>query len=181
MMKNIFLTGDLEVGKSTIINQVIADFQVSIGGFKTHRYYEQGQLAGFYMESLNERGQTGDLPFIGHCTSQSWTPVPDTFEHFGVAVLKECLEQKPGLIIMDELGFFESKAYQFQHMARLCLDSKIPVLGVLKKADTVFLNSVRERRDILLLDTTPDNREDTARIVHSLLGALVASGMIVRE
>jgi len=169
MRNNIFLTGDLQVGKSTIIDRVVDSLQVSIGGFKTHRYYKQGQLVGFYMISLNNDSKNKEQPFVGYCDNLSWTAVPDTFDHFGVSILEECLEQKPNLIIMDELGFFETEAYKFQKTVKKCLSSEIPVLGVLKKADTVFLNSIKERKDLILLTTTPENREDIAHKVHLLL------------
>lgn len=169
MINNIFLTGDLQVGKSTIINQAVDSLQINIGGFTTCRYYEQDQLIGFYMASLNSNSKNKEQPFVGYCNNQSRTAVPDTFDHFGVSILEECLEQKPDLIIMDELGFFETEAYKFQKTVKKCLSSEIPVLGVLKKADTVFLNSIKERKDLILLTTTPDNREDIAHKVHLLL------------
>jgi len=169
MVKNIFLTGDIQVGKSTIINRITGDFQINVGGFKTQRHYEQNQLCGFYMESMNDYSQAEEHPLIGYCKNQRWIAVPDTFDNFGVIILQRCLEQKPDLIIMDELGFFENKACRFQKIVQDCLSSEIPVLGVLKKADTTFLNSIRERKDLILLTVTPDNRENIFNTVYMLL------------
>ena len=39
---------------------------------------------------------------------------------------------------MDELGFFESEALNFQKQVLKCLASPIPVLGVIKPLSTPF-------------------------------------------
>ena len=50
-MKNIFLSGEINVGKSTIIQHIIKSLNISreeIGGFYTRAYVEKGVLRGFY-------------------------------------------------------------------------------------------------------------------------------------
>ncbi len=168
MINNLFLTGDMQVGKSTIINRAIQSLG-NAGGFKTQRYYEQDQLVGFNMKRLNDNSIYGERPLIGYCKENNWVAVPDTFDHNGVAILRECLAQKVRLIIMDEIGFFENQAYDFQNMIRTCLDSDIPVLGVLKQHNNSFINSIKARKDILLLTVTPARRERIANTVDLLL------------
>lgn len=172
MIKNLFLTGDVQVGKSTVINRVIHDLQIKAGGFRTQRHYEKNQITGFYMESLNEDCSRGPF-FIGRCGSEGRIAIPETFETVGVSILQECLRQSPDVIVMDELGFFENQACQFQNTVKKCLDSEIPVLGVLKNAGTDFLNSLRNRTDIFLFFTTPDNRESIFNTVLFLLKKII--------
>lgn len=169
MVNNLFLTGDVQVGKSTIIKRVIQNLGIKVGGFNTQRYYEQDQLVGFYMESLNDHALSGEHPLIGHCRDRNWVAVPDTFDHYGVTILRECMQHKDRLIIMDELGFFESEAYEFQNMVSTCLNSDVPVLGVLKQHNTPFINSIKERKDLILLTTTSANRDRIADTVNILL------------
>lgn len=169
MVNNIFLTGDIQVGKSTIINLIAKKLPINVGGFKTLPCYEQNQLSSFYMENINGQPQVGRPSLIAYCRNQEWTAVTDTFNNFGVAILQRCLEEKTDIIVMDELGFFEREAYRFQELVQDCLDSEVTVLGVLKKANIAFLNLVKERKDLILLTVTPDNREIIFSMVYMLL------------
>ncbi|MCJ7689244.1 MAG: nucleoside-triphosphatase [Clostridiaceae bacterium] len=51
---NIFLTGEVHIGKSTAITKFLEKYNhkaISISGFKTKPYYENGFLSGYYIES----------------------------------------------------------------------------------------------------------------------------------
>ncbi|MEL7566877.1 MAG: nucleoside-triphosphatase [Dehalobacterium sp.] len=176
MVNNIFLTGNIQVGKSTIINHIAKKLPINIGGFETLPWYEQNQLSSFYMEDINGQPQVGKPSLIAYCRGKKWVAVPDTFNDFGVAILQRCLDKKPDLIVMDELGFFESEAYRFQELVQDCLDSEVPVLGVLKKADIAFLNLIKKRRDIILLTVTPGNRDIISSMVYMLLQQILHEG-----
>ncbi len=146
-IKNIFLTGRIQVGKSTLINKILAKFWGAFSGFRTLPYYDEyNQLNGFYLETLPQSLMLKELPFIGRRFEDNrWVGFPSVFEKLGTAILNECLIMKPDLFVMDELGFFESDALQFQGKVLEVLDSPIPVLGVLKQADVPFLNNIRKR------------------------------------
>jgi nucleoside-triphosphatase len=160
-MKNIFLTGPRQVGKSTAIRKALANFNnLDLRGFKTLPVFEKEVLTGFILESLNP-ADTYPQPYVGRQKANGfWQAVPQTFEEFGVKILKEALAAKPDLILMDELGFFESEALNFQKQVLKCLASPIPVLGVIKPLSTPFLKAVRSSPGVLILEINKENRED---------------------
>ena len=161
---NIFLTGKIHVGKSTIINKLLADYSGSVGGFRTLPFFQQGRLNGFYFVPLLKELVPKELPFIGRCLEDdSWEGYHAVFDHFGTRVLNACLQHPAGLCIMDELGFFESNAEQFQKKVFEVLNSQIPVLGVIKQADNAFLNAIRIRGDVEIITVTEGNRDKLYR------------------
>ncbi|NLN07619.1 MAG: methyltransferase domain-containing protein [Firmicutes bacterium] len=178
MVKNIFLTGDLHVGKSTLLKQLVNSLPLSqVAGFRTSRYYQDKKLTGFYLEDICHPAEVREDRFIGRCLGDnSWVALPATFDTYGARILDECLREQPELVIMDELGFFENDAYRFQEKVWAVLDSPLPVLGVLKKKKTGFLDRIRARDDILLFEITRANREMMFGIIfNKLLAAITAS------
>ncbi|NLP37262.1 MAG: methyltransferase domain-containing protein [Firmicutes bacterium] len=161
MRSNIFVTGDLHVGKSTLIQRVLNNLPlVKILGFKTSRYFQNKKLAGFYLEDFSRLHREEQKAFIGRCVNDNyWVSIPETFDTLGVEILQNCLREQPDLIVMDELGFFENDAKIFQKQVFDILASSIPVIGVLKKKQTPFLDQIRKRKDVKVFEVTRENRD----------------------
>jgi len=151
------------VGKSTLLNRILDNYPLKTGGFRTLPF-ENGHIGrGFYLAASDEvpvanpkperiialRAENGRL--------QQFTGV---FETLGVAILSRCLANIPDLIIMDELGFIENEALNFQELVFRCLDLPALVLGVIKPLSTPFLDCIRARRDVATFTVTPANREE---------------------
>lgn len=154
------------MGKSTIINKILTGYPGCVCGFRTLPYYEQGQLNGFYLQPMIKELCSEQLFFIGRCLENNrWEVFPEVFVTLGVDALDQCLKQKPDLIVMDELGFFERDAFKFHRKVFEVLDSTIPVLGVIKQADIAFLNTIRERRDVEVITVTEENRDDLHKAI----------------
>lgn len=171
IMKNLFLSGDINVGKSTIIEKLIYESHISkdkIGGFYTKAYLENDKVMGFYIEPINFNSKIPTIQnrLIGYTPDgNSWVAVEKTFETFGVQILNYCLNSKFKLIIMDELGFFENKANNFQKIIHKVLSSDKKVLGCIKPFSTSFMDSIRQRKDVIEVDITRSNRNDISRIL----------------
>ena len=84
---------------------------------------------------------------------------------YGVKLLEDCFKAYSDLIVMDELGFFESNAALFQNKVLEILDSDTPVLGVLKQKDIPFLNNIRNRNDVTIFVVTHGNRDEVFPVV----------------
>ncbi|NLM43911.1 MAG: hypothetical protein GX201_07875 [Clostridiales bacterium] len=169
MYKNIFITGNIKVGKSTLLQNVIGELQGTIAGFKTLPIMKDELRLGFIIApwEYNEEKLHGRY-IAKHLSDGNWIIFPKVFDTFGVKILYESLNKNPSLIIMDELGFFESHSFAFQKRVHLCLDSPITVLGVIKPVETPFLNSIRERKDVLILEISESNREDQKKLLIEL-------------
>jgi len=154
MIKHIFLTGDKQVGKSTVILKTLALLNETIGGFRTlgTNYLEDGSsdVVIFPANSTPEHGHR-----IAHRTSTGNSVYPEIFDEFGSFFLK----QPADFILMDELGYMESNAEKFQQTVFETLDGTIPVLGAIRNKETPFLNAVRSRNDVIILTVNKNNRD----------------------
>lgn len=167
-MNNLFLTGRINVGKSTMIKRIIEQLNIrkeEIGGFYTRPYIIDNQVKEFYIEPLNFNCKSTNIRdrMIGY-TSDGIKRIGNTatFENIGVEILDNCIKNDFKLIIMDELGFFENTAYQFQQKVHETLNNK-KVIGVIKPLSTPFLDTIRERKDVIEVEITEDNRENVYR------------------
>ena len=75
------------------------------------------------------------------------------------------------LFVIDELGYLESACIPFQKAVEKLLDNS-HVLAVIRKQSTEFLDSIKSRADVLLIDI--DN------IFSSISCIIMASGMSKR-
>lgn len=99
--KKIFLTGEKDVGKSTMIKEIIKECQLSICGFQTLPFYENEVRTGFYMHSLLDIPCNDQRFSIQH---DGWNEtIPGIFDSFGSAVLKQCLLYQDRVLILDEI------------------------------------------------------------------------------
>lgn len=169
----VLLTGEIQVGKTTIINRLLQELQLTPSGFRTLRQIIAGKQVGFVMKDL-----TGIVPadchplYIAKGGAQGyWEPVIDTFEDWGVKILQESLASPKDLILMDELGHFESTAFTFQQKVQECLSSPIPVLGVIKQRSTPFLDHIRSRDDVHIITITRNNRNEQYAKIKAYLQA----------
>ncbi|HJJ47170.1 MAG TPA: hypothetical protein O0X32_02835 [Methanocorpusculum sp.] len=154
MKKHIFLTGDVQIGKSTAISKALKLLKIIPGGFRTFgvNYQEDGSSDVFIFPA-NSTPEYGYR--VAHRTAGCKIIFREIFDEFGSFLLK----QQSELILMDELGYMESAALKFQQTVFETLDGTVPVLGVVRNKDTPFLNAVRARDDVLVLTVTENNRD----------------------
>lgn len=159
---NLLLTGKIQVGKTTLIKRLIKDLDISVAGFYTSRHFVRDKQDGFIIKDLSGSLTSDETTFYiaKGSPGTGWQPCPETFETIGVQILQNCLKSNSDLILMDELGHFESQAPLFQKLVHQCLSSPIPVLGVIKPRRTPFLDSIRQRTDVQVVTITPENRDD---------------------
>lgn len=155
--KNIFVTGAIQIGKSTVINKVLkrhSDFQ--IGGFRTLPIFEGELRKGFVLQSFDGRQKV-----FAHRDMQS-QHVHDVyrfdlsvFESFGVELLDSALRNSQ-MIIMDEIGQMERNAIQFRKKIFQCLDSDTYVLGAVQQRSRWFIDKICKRNDtdIIVIDNS---------------------------
>lgn len=171
--RHILLTGKRGVGKSTIVQKLLASWEGPVSGFVTKRL--AADETGFHPIYIHPAG----LPFeahrhspenlIGTCDTRTHNVVPEVFDGLGVQYLSSAV---PGsLIVMDELGFMETQATLFLQEVMNALDqSDIPVLAVVKdREDIRFLNAVRAHRNGILYTVTPENRDALPETILPLL------------
>lgn len=165
--KNIFLTGEIQIGKSTAISKFLKENLSGadvLAGFKTKPFYEEGVLKGYYIENQIEPIKVNTLENIVGINQasgfgKSCKGITETFETIGVQILEDSLKITNSIIIMDELGFFEKEAVNFQREVHKVLNSPHRVIGVLKAKRNEFLDSIQNREDVVVIEVTLENRD----------------------
>lgn len=169
-IRHIFLTGEKQVGKSTLWRKALERSGIFPGGFQTLEYLVNGCFRGYRLHSLGRVPEQfgNDVPISVFLRRKLHLPVTESFNIFGTALLRLALEDG-GFILMDELGIFERDAADFRQAVADCLNGDCHVLGVLQKADDPFLEAILNRPDVLVFTVTKENRDE---LVEPLLEAL---------
>jgi nucleoside-triphosphatase len=89
-------------------------------------------------------------------------------DEIGVAAVREALEKKD-IIVIDEIGKMELFSKKFKEVVIRALDSQKKVVGVIHTADQPFLNAIRKREDVRILEVTGENNEEIFGRIRSLL------------
>ena len=160
MKKHIFLTGDKQVGKSTIIRKFLQQSGMSADGFMTYWEAESSENRSLYLSAYGADLKPAERYLVTKSTGKGFNINDDminVFNTYGSQILKD--SGKCDLLIMDELGFMESKAFDFQQNVMRFISGDAPVFGVIKPVQTEFLNSIRLNPNVEVKDVTPENRD----------------------
>jgi nucleoside-triphosphatase len=161
-MKHIFLTGEIRVGKTTIIERIAGRKGLAARGFST---IAGGASADgrndhiFIIPFGKSVDGASDTPPVAdrNRSARCITTYPEIFDTVGVRILRD--SKNANLIVMDELGFMEEDAKVFQNEVIHLLDGEVPVLGVIKPRSTPFLNRIRTHENVTVFHVRPDNRD----------------------
>ena len=160
LRRHLFLTGDKQVGKSTLLRRLIEIRQLDCTGFETQAFFLGGERRGFTLH-----GRVDMPPYQNDCIccarieEKRAVPVLPVFEENGVLILQRSLASSAPYILMDELGRLERQADGFIAQLDACLDSGKRVLGVLQKCSSEHVARIAQREDVTVLTVTPENRD----------------------
>jgi len=159
-LKNILLTGEPGIGKTTIIQAVLAELPTRAAGFFTHEIKAGKKRVGFELVTLD-----GQKATLAHQNSKSSYKVANygvdvsVMDKIAAAVLEDALKAPAPLIVIDEIGKMESFSKKFRDLTIACLDSKIPVLGTIQNFAHPIIETVMNRPDVVIITVTRENRE----------------------
>ena len=162
-VRHLFLTGERQVGKSTILRRVMEARGWSCSGFETRVLMIDGERRGFTLH-----GRVPMEPYQNDCVvcvrmaEKKSVPVLPVFEENGVAILRASLTAPEPIILMDELGRLEHEAQAFCAQVLACLDGDKHVIGVLQQCDAPLIAAIRARNDVRILTVTKENRDALA-------------------
>jgi len=166
---NIFLCGIPGVGKSTIVRKILKDFNIIPSGFITlSGSAKEGGFPNVYIHPANKFVVLeNNANMVGQRLGNgNYKAFPEVFEKIGMDILNNVY---PPLIVMDELGFMEKDALNFQNKILEILDQDIPILGAIKYRDNPFLQSIKEHPKSFIINVDKTNRDEAYQIVKSRL------------
>lgn len=162
---HVFLYGQMDIGKSTVIQSVVTnlieDLNIKLGGFVT--YPGIGIDRDIYISSTTEIRKYEITNRVAKRNNHNATGIPEIFNTFGVSILKK--SNYANLLCMDELGFLEKDATLFQNVVLKYIDEDIPILGVVKEAPIPWLNSIKFHPKVELVNITIENRNTIVPII----------------
>lgn len=168
-IKNVFLTGAIKCGKSTLVNKILGKLNVSYSGYRTLPYFINDLHQGFYIESCIEN-ENICKPISVKIEGYRMIPIIETFEIIGVDILKRSIDDLSSrFILLDEIGFLEKEAYEFKKKIKKCLDSQKFVIGVLRKMENEFFDHIKNRKDTLIMDIENIDYEFRGEVCNNII------------
>lgn len=175
-VQHLFLTGEIQVGKSTLIGRLLkACPTLRIGGFRTV-WSAPRQAPRNTLHIVPAFGEA--VPTEANCVglrdhaAHRRVDFPQVYDKAGTALLRDAARWD--LIVMDEIGRGEDEARQFQAAVLNLLGADTPILGVVQARAGVLPDRIRQHPKVRLLTVTEENRDDLA-------AELIAEQSILRQ
>ena len=173
-MKNIFISGNPGIGKTTIIRKTVNLCSgLKIHGFYTSEIRENGIRKGFKINTLS--GKTGILAHINinskYRVGKYGVNLKD-INNYCVTEIEN--RENADLIVIDEIGKMEVFSEKFCDAVEDSLNSEIPVIGTISKKGGGFIGKIRCRSDVNIIEVNFHNRDklpfELAQIIKSITG-----------
>lgn len=152
---HLFITGEKHSGKSTLLKSLLDGETRRIGGFYTVRAAIDPAHPSVHMLRAWEKETPSQENLLFYCGEPAGKETARRFNGIGCRILDESREAE--LIIMDELGPKESNALEFQAAILCALNGKVPILGVLQKAQSAFLDEILNHPSVQIKSVAANN------------------------
>ena len=169
-MKNILLTGKPGCGKTTVIKKTLEKLQgINAAGFFTEEIREEGERKGFRVSSLNgEEATMAHVDFKGSAAVGKYKVDVEKVEDIAAnSLIKGKINAD--LIVIDEIGKMELFSELFKISVLEALASPKKVLGTITKTDDKFVQDIKERNDVSMIEVTRENRDTLPEEIVKLL------------
>lgn len=154
-MHHLVITGVRQIGKSTLANRYLAKRGVEYAGYRT-KVREQTAVGPIYeMEEL----LTGRREPISRLDGTRIVGVPETFDGFGAEVIHRAAASETPILLLDEIGRFERNSPRFLSAVEQSFSRGQQVVAVLKQENLPYLDVIKARGDVLLVDLDTMTRE----------------------
>lgn len=158
MLRHVFLTGPKQIGKSTLLMKVLAQYKGQVGGFRTIK--TKKYLTDRYSVHFCPMGETffpdqNNLLFLCGKTD---TETIARFNRLGHTLRSPSNEAS--LFVMDELGPHETHAIVFCDTILSLLDGPVPIFGVLQAPAASYWPDIIQHPAVQILEVTTNNRND---------------------
>ena len=170
MSKHIFLTGEIQSGKSTVMQKVLDGLDVTVGGFCSGSGNARNeQERWLYLWDAAGEPVCEESHRVAYITQEERRAFPERFDALGCEILRRAKENNVDLILMDECGFLERDAKEFQTEVLRTLDGDIPVFGVVRLRSSGWTDAIRNHPKVTLITVTQENRDELPGQILSLL------------
>lgn len=164
--KHVFLTGKIQVGKSTLIRSALFELENDLGlrleydGFLTYFDHRESETRNLMMVRHTSDKDSEEMQKV-MLHIEGGRPQMETlaYETGGIEILEKLDIKK--LLIFDECGKFERNSQKFIEKINQILDADSHVIGVLRKDDSIeWLKKIAHREDVSVIEVTEENRNE---------------------
>ncbi len=157
--RHLFLTGEKQVGKSTILRKLLEN-RDDVGGFLTVRRCDDSGNMAVHMLRIDPKDDCCAENRLFICGESASA---ERFDTLGCEILASSRQCR--ILVMDELGRKERDSRKFQQAVLDLLDGEIPIYGVLQRADSAFLQRVAEHSAVQVVEVTKENRDELLKLL----------------
>ena len=160
---HVFLRGEKQVGKSTVISNYLEKSRKTAAGFVTYWECIEKGVQQLYLAPYAKRRQPDRRLLATRCEHGlvSVDEVSKVFDTYGKSLLEN--SGKCDCIVMDELGFIEANAKGFIASVMSLIAGDTPILGVVRESDVEYLCKVRAHENVSLKEVTTQNRGEVLK------------------
>ena len=142
--RHLLLTGAIHAGKTTLFSELLPE---PFPGITT--WAERGKGVWLKENATGETVQVG--VFDPAMTGNNMRLVMGGFEPFGVEALRRCMDAESEWITIDEIGFLETACPAYCAGIRELMEKK-RLIAVVRKQELPFLEELRSREEVFLVD-----------------------------
>ena len=164
MTKKILLTGFPGCGKSTLVKKVIGKLEKPATGFITQEIRDHGRRVGFSIRTLDgKEGILASVKIKSKFKVGKYGVCIDDLEN--IAVPSMTPDSRDTLVVIDEIGKMECFSSLFKKRLLEILDTHPLVLATIAKKGDSFMEKIKRREDLRLVEVTPNNRDSLVDII----------------
>lgn len=169
--RNILITGPPRCGKSTLIEKIVSNIERPVTGFFTREIRERGKRVGFSINTLD--GREG---ILAHQNIDSQFNVGKYGVNLNdidsIAVPSMIPARKEEIIVIDEIGRMECFSHLFRETVLRALGSPNWIIGSIAQKGDPFIQKIKCRDDVMVIEITPQNRNAAVNKVLKLLDTI---------
>lgn len=176
MKKNVLITAEPHVGKSTLLSKVISSIERK-KGFYAREIRKGTERIGFeFVTNRHAKNEAYPLASVGQGKLMlqvgKYTVTPEHLDTYCAWSLNLSISEKDFLYI-DEIGQMQLLSKLFPAYVRKCLDSEATVIATISKVfEHDFIQEIKKRDDIILIELTKDNRNEMEAQIHGLISKI---------
>ncbi len=157
-VRRILITGLPGSGKTTLMERLISDIDVSAYGFLTREIRKDSRRVGFELIGLS--GKRCIIAHVDFVSSHKVGRYGVDVLSIDTAVENELIAGSGDIAFVDEIGKMELHSTKFRDAVTSLWDSDIFVVATVMATRNVFCDRLKSDRGTIVYELNPDSREN---------------------